>query len=204
MKSGNEMKKEELRTALKNARDNLSGGTYRNLEVYEASIIADYEKKSSELNKKANGGIVPTFLWFCFGYSVAFLPAFFYYTNNRYEADLLGMVIIAIMFGIALPFIVRKRVNQKLDQLTTETRRLIDKIEEQKKGHVADHPEIYGFIPAKYVTIAFLEKLMEYIDDGRADNLKEAINILEGEARFYGIQSDRSMAIRGLKFPMNA
>lgn len=204
MKSGVEMNKEELRAALKNARDFLGGGTYRNLEVYEASIIADYNKKSEKLAKKAAGGIVTIFMWFCLGYSAVFLPAFFYYTNNKYDADLLGMVIIAIMFGIALPFIARKRVNQKLELLTADTKRILGKIEEQKKGHVADHPEIYGFMPDKYVTIAYIEKLMEYIDDGRVENLKEGINILESEARYNEVYSDSSMATNSLKIPMNA
>ena len=204
MKSGVEMNKEELKAALKNARDNLSGGTYRNLEVYEASVIHDYEMKAAKLNKKANGGITTTFLWFFIGYSVVFLPAYFYYASNKYEADLLGMVILAIMFGIALPFIVRKRANQKSELLISDTKRILGRIEEQKKGHIADHPEIYGFMPSQYVTIAAVEKLMGYIDEGRAGNLKEAINILEGEERLRGLRFDHSMVVSGLKFPMNA
>ena len=68
MKNGNEMSREELVSALKNAFDSCSTGTLKTIENQEMETLTHYEKVEEKLEKKAMGGFGAAFKWFWIGY----------------------------------------------------------------------------------------------------------------------------------------
>ena len=74
-----------------------------------------------------------------------------------------------------------KKAKKELVRLNDELEQTIIDVKTLRIALCRDNDEILSFIPDKYRWPQFLSKLSSYVSDKRADSLKEAINILEGE-----------------------
>lgn len=179
MKNGNEMSREELISALENAFDSCAKGTLKTIDNQEVEIATRYEKLEEKLYKNAKGGASTAFKWFLIGYLGFGMPAVMISTILGQEVD--AGLAIAFIIGIILPFVVKKRAKKKLVAISTEKNQKIDEFEEQRNGYIHQHSDIFGFMPDLYVNSYTIAILLNYVNNMRADNLKEAINLFEQE-----------------------
>ncbi|MCT2909564.1 hypothetical protein EFT87_12975 [Schleiferilactobacillus harbinensis] len=77
------------------------------------------------------------------------------------------------------------------DATVVAEEKAIQKLESQLQTITTDNGylEAVGFVPKKYRTVNDLGWLFTYIDDGRADSLKESINVYEQEKHNYRMES---------------
>ena len=92
-----------------------------------------------------------------------------------------GLLFAGVGVGILLPIIVKRKAINKIVKITEEIKMNISELDKTRKERIDKYPEIFGFIPEKYNDKTVIAKILEYLDNMRADNLKEAINLLEQE-----------------------
>ena len=92
-----------------------------------------------------------------------------------------GLLFVGVGVGILLPIIVKRKAINKIVKITEEIKMNISELDKTRKERIDKYPEIFGFIPEKYNDKTVIAKILEYLDNMRADNLKEAINLLEQE-----------------------
>lgn len=196
MKKGNEMNREELREALKKAYDKLNEEEFLELERREAELVGYYEKIYEKLQIRALGGIGQAIKWFLIGYfgyefifcgimelALAVSQEFFdkMGSDPSWMKIFMGVLYSGFVFGIILPIIVKRKAINKIVKIIEERNMKILELDKIRKENIDKYPEIFGFIPEKYNDKTVIVKIMEYLDNMRADNLKEAINLLEQE-----------------------
>jgi len=92
-----------------------------------------------------------------------------------------GLLFAGVGVGILLAIIVKRKAINKIVKITEEIKMNISELDKTRKERIDKYPEIFGFIPEKYNDKTVIAKILEYLDNMRADNLKEAINLLEQE-----------------------
>lgn len=196
MKKGNEMNKEELRDALKKAYDKLNENEFSDLDDQEEFLLSDYDYKNTKLQIRAHGGVGAAIKWFLigyFGYELIYCgimelvfcasPEFLAKLNSDQNLAkfFVGLLFAGVGVGILLAIIVKRKAINKIVKITEEIKMNISELDKMRKERIDKYPEIFGFIPEKYNDKTVIAKILEYLDNMRADNLKEAINLLEQE-----------------------
>ncbi|RDW16691.1 hypothetical protein [Oceanobacillus chungangensis] len=90
------------------------------------------------------------------------------------------MIIFTVLYIIGYTKYIRRKENRANQQLV-ENSSLIQSLTAEKEQllQLIHHSNI----PQKYVSIGALQTFEQYVVNGRADNLKEAINLYEQELR---------------------
>ncbi|SFB81788.1 hypothetical protein [Butyrivibrio sp. YAB3001] len=183
MKNGNEMSKEELRSALQHARDELSNSLIASdLHTQEMELKSDYEYKALSLDLLDVVDFFDAIKWFFAGYLGFGVSSMLILIILGFDPELLNLILpLSVIVGILCPIVIPRIADKKLDKLTEETAERLREINQQKYEYISQHLDVYGFIPPKYVDKTKISKLISYLDNMRANNLQEALNLLEAE-----------------------
>ncbi len=95
-------------------------------------------------------------------------------------------MIIGLIFAVYLAnrkFIKRKIIKKRMDAAFIDVNAEYEAYKKRKADLIAANPDIFGFLPIKYTKAEIISKFIEYIENQRADSLKEAINLYEQEKR---------------------
>ncbi|SFC42178.1 hypothetical protein [Butyrivibrio sp. YAB3001] len=181
MKNGNEMSREELISALKNALNECSSIAFKDIEGQEQLVLSEYELETDRLERKTETKSTITCFfasWFIFGIFVDFFTYVFMNADSGSSAygTFWGLVIAIVFTNIR-----KKRAMNKQEKMSDEKGKKMDELEEKRKAYLHQHPEIFGFIPDIYVDSNVIAILLYYVTNMRADNLKEALNLFEQE-----------------------
>ena len=190
MKDGSMMTRQELITALTRARANLGDLVRIDEEKIRLNekYLADGKYYTAELATRPSF-ILSFFLCYLVSALVfiiagAFLLAFIGYTGDSNVA-LTEAVLCAVLFSLIYagckPSMKRKKFRKKIEKCVETYAKNMDELELQRQEYVSKNTEIFGFLPPKYASAGAISTFLSYLEDMRADNLKEAINLYEKE-----------------------
>lgn len=200
MKNGAQMTRDELKNAIATAINNMhpvheleqiidqkTEAVARKQEKAAQKEMADSSYKGFSITR----GILRFFGWYIVG-AMLLLPFAFLteaVAGNGLNADnmlenIAGLAslfsIVMLVFGKTIRRIIR---NISLKKYEEKALNAIREAEEGIKNYVSSHPEVFGFMPVKYVRTPIMVKIDEYLQNLRADNLKDALNLYEAECR---------------------
>lgn len=182
MEAGDMMTRQELIIALTNAKENL--GPLTDIESQEALAYNAYfrDKKYYETEIVRGTSHIGDFLlgYLLMGF-VVFLLFCIFGESGAYFGVILAFILPTIYAGMH-PSMKTKKYNKKLEDSAREFNSKYERLEQKRITYVSNNSEIFGFLPPAYVTPIAISEILDYLENMRADSLKEAINLYEQNA----------------------
>lgn len=120
--------------------------------------------------------------------------------NELLKPPIVSLVITAIFyFPVALSF-GRRSVKKDLEKAIKRSEELIGKI----KGILHEKEEIIDIIPQKYRYPLAAKFFVEVLENGRADSMKEAMNLFEEQLHRWKMESKMEQVLKNQQAESNA
>lgn len=123
------------------------------------------------------------FFSFTFWFMTYMTCSYFYMisTGNKEVMEPYFAAAVGIVLTLIIKIINNARRTAGLNRRTAKANAEIEKLKSEYAAYKIEHAAAFLFLPPDYRRPDQIRKMNEYIENYRADNLKEAVNLLEAE-----------------------